>query len=234
MTITVRPAQSRGHENHGWLDSRHTFSFANYYDSHHMGFGPLRVINEDRVQPGAGFATHGHRDMEILSYVIEGALAHKDSIGAGSEIRPGDVQVMSAGTGIRHSEFNASKVDPVHFLQIWLLPERQGLPPRYDQKTFPEAEKRGRLRLIASHDGRDGSVLVHQDADVFAGLLNDGESVSHGLNAGRRAWVQIVRGSADVVGVPVHAGDGAAIEGEGALSITSRQRDCEILVFDLP
>lgn len=234
MTITVRSAQSRGHENHGWLDSRHTFSFANYYDSHHMGFGPLRVINEDRVEPGAGFATHGHRDMEILSYVIEGALAHKDSIGTGSVIRPGDVQAMSAGTGIRHSEFNASKVEPVHFLQIWLLPERQGLPPRYDQKTFPESEKRGRLRLIASHDGRDGSVLVHQSADVFAALLNDGESVSRRLKPGRRAWVQIVQGSADLDGVPVRAGDGAAIEGEGALSITSRGRDCEILVFDLP
>ncbi len=234
MTITVRPAQSRGHEDHGWLDSRHTFSFANYYDSHHMGFGPLRVINEDRVQPGAGFATHGHRDMEILSYVIEGGLAHKDSIGTGSVIRPGDVQVMSAGTGIRHSEFNASKVEPVHFLQIWLLPERQGLAPRYDQKTFPESEKRGRLRLIASHDGRDGSVLVHQNADVFASLLNDGESVSHRLNAGRRAWVQIVRGSADVGGAPLHSGDGAAIEGEAAVSIASRERDSEILVFDLP
>ena len=234
MTVIVRPAQSRGHANHGWLDSRHTFSFANYHDSRHMGFGPLRVINEDRVQPGAGFATHGHRDMEILSYVIEGALAHKDSLDTGSVIRPGDVQVMSAGTGIRHSEFNASKVEPVHFLQIWLLPERQGLPPRYDQKTFPDLEKRGRLRLIASHDGRDGSVLIHQNADVFATLLNDGESVSHKLNAGRSAWVQIVHGSADIDGVRVDTGDGAAIEGEAALSITSRRRDSEILVFDLP
>ncbi|MGD0185809.1 MAG: pirin family protein [Roseiarcus sp.] len=234
MTITVRPAQSRGHENHGWLDSRHTFSFANYHDSKHMGFGPLRVVNEDRVQPGAGFAAHGHRDMEILSYVIEGALAHKDSLGAGSVIRPGDVQVMTAGTGIRHSEFNASKVDPVHFLQIWLLPERQGLQPRYDQKTFPEAEKRGRLRLVASHDGRDGSLLVHQDADVFATLLNDAQSVVHALKAGRRAWVQIVRGSAEIDGVPVRAGDGAAIEGASALIIASREPGAEILVFDLP
>ena len=234
MTITVRPAQSRGHENHGWLDSRHTFSFANYHDSKHMGFGPLRVVNEDRVQPGAGFAAHGHRDMEILSYVIEGALAHKDSLGAGSVIRPGDVQVMTAGTGIRHSEFNASKVDPVHFLQIWLLPERQGLQPRYDQKTFPEAEKRGRLRLVASHDGRDGSLLVHQDADVFATLLNDAQSVGHALKAGRRAWVQIVRGSAEIDGVPVRAGDGAAIEGASAFIIASREPGAEILVFDLP
>ena len=234
MTITVRPAQSRGHENHGWLDSRHTFSFANYHDSKHMGFGPLRVVNEDRVAPGAGFATHGHRDMEILSYVIEGALAHKDSLGAGSVIRPGDVQVMTAGTGIRHSEFNASKVDPVHFLQIWLLPERQGLQPRYDQKTFPQSEKQGRLRLLASRDGRDGSLLVHQDVDVFATLLNDGQSVVHELRAGRTAWAQIVRGSAEINGVAVGAGDGAAIEGATALSIASRERDAEILVFDLP
>ncbi|HYA72752.1 MAG TPA: pirin family protein [Roseiarcus sp.] len=233
MTITVRPAQSRGHENHGWLDSHHTFSFANYHDPDHMGFGALRVINEDRVQPGAGFATHGHRDMEILSYVIEGVLAHKDSLGTGSEILPGDVQVMTAGTGIRHSEFNASKVEPVHFLQIWLLPERQGLRPRYDQKTFAESEKRGRLRLIASHDGRDGSLLIHQNADVYATLLNNGESVAHELNAGRRAWVQIVRGSADIDDVPVHAGDGAAIEGESAFSITSREGGAEVLVFDL-
>jgi redox-sensitive bicupin YhaK (pirin superfamily) len=199
-----------------------------------MGFGSLRVVNEDRVQPGAGFAAHGHRDMEILSYVIEGALAHKDSLGAGSVIRPGDVQVMTAGTGIRHSEFNASKVDPVHFLQIWLLPERQGLQPRYDQKTFSEAEKRGCLRLVASHDGRDGSLLVHQDADVFATLLDDGQSVVHALKAGRRAWVQIVRGSAEIDGVPVRAGDGAAIEGASALIIASREPGAEILVFDLP
>lgn len=234
MTLTVRPAQARGRENHGWLDSRHTFSFANYHDSRHMGFGPLRVVNEDRVQPGAGFATHGHRDMEILSYVIEGALAHQDSLGTGSVIRPGDVQVMTAGTGIRHSEFNASKVEPVHFLQIWLLPERQGLRPRYDQKTFPESEKRGRLCLVASHDGRDGSVLIHQDADVFATLLNNGESVTPKLSAGRRAWVQVVRGGAEIDGVAVHAGDGAAVEGATALSIASRERDSEILVFDLP
>jgi len=234
MTVTVRPAQSRGHANHGWLDSYHTFSFANYHDSNHMGFGPLRVINEDRVQPGAGFETHGHRDMEILSYVIEGSLAHKDSTGTGSVIRPGEIQVMSAGTGIRHSEFNASKVDPVHFLQIWLQPERQALQPRYDQKFFPASEKRGHLRLIASHDGRDGSVLVHQNADVFATVLNTGESVSHKLNAGRRAWVQIVQGGADINGIPLHSSDGATIEDEACLSITSRGRDSEILVFDLP
>jgi quercetin 2,3-dioxygenase len=234
MTVTVRPAKARGHENHGWLDSRHTFSFANYHDADHMGFGPLRVINEDRVEPGAGFGAHGHRDMEIISYVIEGALAHKDSIGTGSVIRPGDVQVMSAGTGIRHSEFNASEVDPVHFLQIWLLPDRQGLRPRYDQKTFPASEKRGRLRLVASHDGRDGSVLIHQNADVFASLLDGDDSLDYILNAGRRAWVQVVRGSADVNEVPLHAGDGAAIEAEAMLSIVSRERDSEILVFDLP
>ncbi len=199
-----------------------------------MGFGPLRVVNEDRVQPGAGFPPHGHRDMEILSYVIDGALAHKDSLGAGSIIRPGDVQAMSAGTGIRHSEFNASKFDPVHFLQIWLLPERQGLQPRYDQKTFPESERRGRLRLVAAHDARDGSLLIHQDVDVFASLLDEGESVEHKLRDGRRAWVQIVRGSADIDGVPVHTGDGAAIEGATALSVASREGGAEILVFDLP
>jgi len=233
MTVIVRPAQSRGHEDHGWLDSRHTFSFADYHDYNHMGFGALRVINEDRVAPGGGFPTHGHRDMEILSYVVEGALAHKDSLETVSVIRPGDVQVMTAGTGIRHSEFNTSQVEPVHFLQIWLLPERQGLRPRYEQKTFPPSEKRGRLRLIASHDGRDGSLIIHQNADVFATLVNDGESVAHRLDAGRRAWVQVVRGSADIDDVPVHAGDGAAIEGEAAFSIKSRERDAEILVFDL-
>ena len=172
--------------------------------------------------------------MEFLSYVIEGALAHKDSLGAGSVIRPGDVQVMTAATGIRRSEFNASKVDPVHFLQIWLLPERQGLRPRYDQMTFPESETRGRTRLVASHDRRDESVLIHQDADVFATLPNKGESVGHEVNVGRRAWVQIVHGSADIDSVSVHTGEGAAIEGAAALSITSRERDSEILVFDLP
>jgi redox-sensitive bicupin YhaK (pirin superfamily) len=234
MSTISRPAQSRGHANHGWLDSFHTFSFADYHDPAHMGFGPLRVINEDRVQAGAGFGTHGHRDMEILSYVIEGALEHKDSIGTGSVIRPGDVQVMSAGTGIRHSEFNHSKVEPVHFLQIWLLPDRENVQPRYDQKTFADAERRGRLRLIASKAGREGSVVVHQDADIYAALLEQGDTVGHKLNSGRRAWVQIVQGRADVNGISGKSGDGFAIEGEPALSIVAQNQKSEILVFDLP
>src|SRR5712671_1026903 len=173
--ITIRPAETRGRTRLSWLDSRHSFSFGDYYDPRQTGFGPLRVINEDRVEPGRGFDTHGHRDMEIISYVLEGALEHKDSIGTGSVIRPGEVQVMSAGTGIRHSEFNHSKNEPVHFLQIWVLPDREGLSPRYDQKTFAEAEKRGRLRLVGSPDGRDGSIVIHQDAKIFAALLNSGD-----------------------------------------------------------
>jgi hypothetical protein len=232
--IAVRPGAERGKADFGWLDSRHTFSFGDYYDPGHMGFGPLRVINEDRVKPGAGFGTHGHRDMEILSYVLEGALEHKDSIGTGSVIRPGEVQIMSAGTGIRHSEFNHSKTDPVHFLQIWILPDRQGLSPRYDQKAFPPSEKRGRLRLVGSADGRDGSILIHQDASVYDALLASGEQVTHRLEAGRRAWVQVVRGDVDVNGRPASAGDGVAIEFEPALTITAHTDDAELLVFDLP
>ena len=234
MSTILRPALSRGHADHGWLNSFHSFSFAGYHDPAHMGFGPLRVINEDRVQPGAGFGEHGHRDMEILSYVIEGALEHKDSIGTGSVIRPGDVQIMSAGTGIRHSEFNHSKVDPVHFLQIWVIPDRPNIPPRYDQKTFVEAEKLGRLRLIASKTGRDGSVLLHQDADIFAALLNSGDGVEHSLNPGRKAWVQLVRGGAEINGLAGKAGDGFAIETEAAVSIRATDSNTEILLFDLP
>ena len=188
--LEVRKSEERGAAHHGWLQSKHSFSFADYYDPRHTGFGPLLVINEDRVAPGAGFGTHGHRDMEIISYVVEGALEHKDSIGTGSVIRPGDVQRMSAGTGIRHSEFNHSKQDPVHFLQIWLLPERNGLPPSYEQRTFTDDDKRGRLRLVASRNGRDRSVTVHQDAEIFSALLDTGESVSHVLSTGRKAWVQ--------------------------------------------
>jgi redox-sensitive bicupin YhaK (pirin superfamily) len=234
MSTILRPALSRGHADHGWLNSYHSFSFADYHDPAHMGFGPLRVINEDRVQAGAGFGTHGHRDMEILSYVIEGALEHKDSIGTGSVIRPGDVQIMSAGTGIRHSEFNHSKSDPVHFLQIWVIPDRTNIAPRYDQKTFAEADKRSRLCLIASKTARDGSVLIHQDADIFAALLGDGEAVEHRLNAGRMAWVQLVRGGAAVNGLAGRAGDGFAIENEAAVSIMATGADTEILLFDLP
>jgi len=233
MSLTVRPALARGHANHGWLDSYHTFSFANYHDSRFMGFGPLRVINEDRVAPGGGFATHGHRDMEILSYVISGGLAHKDSIGTGSVVRPGDVQVMSAGTGIRHSEFNASEVEPVHFLQIWLLPERPGLAPCYDQRTFPEAEKRGRLRIVASRDGRENSLIIHQNVDVFASLLMKGDVVDHALKIDRRAWAQIVNGSVEINGVRIHAGDGVAIENETQMTIHAKDGDGELLYFDL-
>jgi quercetin 2,3-dioxygenase len=232
--VTVRPAGGRGTANLGWLDSRHSFSFGHYYDPEHMGFGPLRVINEDRVRPGAGFGTHGHQDMEIVSYVLEGALEHRDSIGTGSVIRPGEVQVMSAGTGIRHSEYNPSREEPVHFLQIWLLPEHEGLTPRYDQKKFPDAEKRGRLRLVASPNGRDGSLLIHQDASIYATLLEEGESVRHELAPGRRAWVQVARGAVEVSGTALEAGDGAALEGESSVALRADADGSEILVFDLP
>ena len=232
--ITVRYAAERGTANLGWLDSRHTFSFGQYYDPNHMGFGPLRVINEDRVRPGAGFETHGHRDMEIISYVLEGALEHKDSIGNGSVIRPGDMQVMSAGTGIRHSEFNPSKSEPVHFLQIWVLPDRQGLAPRYDQKTFPETEKRGRLRLIGSPDGRDGSIVIHQDTDIYDALLSSGDAVTNNLKPGHKSWVQVVRGAVEVNGKAADAGDGVAVEDEAVVTVMSLADDSEVLVFDLP
>jgi redox-sensitive bicupin YhaK (pirin superfamily) len=232
--ISVRRSDERGAANLGWLDSRHTFSFGEYYDARHMGFGPLRVINEDRVRPGAGFGTHGHRDMEILSYVLEGALEHKDSIGTGSVIRPGDVQLMSAGTGIRHSEFNHSKKEEVHFLQIWLLPERDGLPPSYEQKTFGDDDKRGRLRLVASRDGREGSVTVHQDAEIFAALLNKGETVSQPLASGRKAWLQVARGAVAVNGEELHAGDGAQVQDAATLDVSARSDGSEILLFDLP
>src|SRR6195256_2988117 len=210
--ITVRHSDDRGIANLGWLDSRHTFSFGHYFDPQHIGVGPLRVINEDRVRAGAGFDTHGHKDMEIISYVLEGALEHKDSIGTGSVMRPGDVQRMSAGTGIRHSEFNHSKDEPVHFLQIWLLPEEEGLPPSYEQKAFSNADKRGQLRLIASRDGRNGSVTVHQDAEIFAAGLNKGEAVSYALPNGRNAWVQVARGAVKLNDKEIAAGDGSAVK----------------------
>ena len=234
MSITLRKAQERGHANHGWLDSFHTFSFAGYHDPRHMGFGPLRVVNEDRVAPGMGFGTHGHSDMEIISYVLEGELAHKDSIGGGSVIKPGDVQAMSAGTGVRHSEFNPSESKGVHFLQIWIEPNVLGLKPGYDQKTFADAEKRGRFRLVASKDGREGSLLIHQDADIFAAVLNEGESVSRAIEKGRHVWVQAVRGAVSIGDTRLETGDGAAIESETSLSIISRATDAEVLVFDLP
>ena len=231
--IIVRHAAERGTANFGWLDSRHTFSFGDYHDPEQMGFGALRVINEDRVSPGQGFGTHGHRDMEIISYVLEGALEHKDSIGTGSVIRPGDVQIMSAGTGIRHSEFNHSKTEPVHFLQIWVVPDRQGIAPRYEQKTFPDADKRGRLRLVGSSDGRDGSVVIHQDAKIFAALLNTGDEVTHALPHERRAWLQVVRGTVAMNGQELLTGDGAAVEDEPTLTVTAKLDGTEILVFDL-
>jgi quercetin 2,3-dioxygenase len=233
MTIVVRPAEARGRADFGWLDSRHTFSFGDYYDPQQMGFGVLRVINEDRVQPGGGFETHGHRDMEIISYVLEGALEHRDSIGTGSVIRPGDVQRMSAGTGIRHSEFNHSQSEPVHFLQIWLLPKEQGLSPSYEQKTFVESEKRGRLRLVASSDGRDGSVIIHQDAEIYASILNEDEQVKHALPTGR-GWLQVVCGAVEVNGHSLRAGDGTAVNDEPVLTVTAESDDAEILLFDLP
>jgi redox-sensitive bicupin YhaK (pirin superfamily) len=231
--IAVRHSAERGSAHLGWLESRHTFSFGDYYDAEHMGFGPLRVINEDRVKPGAGFGTHGHRDMEIISYVLEGALEHKDSIGTGSVMRPGDVQRMSAGTGIRHSEFNHSKDEPVHFLQIWLLPEKEGLPPSYEQKAFSNADKRGQLRLIASRDGRNGSVTVHQDAEIFAAVLNKGETVSYALPNGRNAWVQVARGAVKLNGKNLAAGDGSGVKEVATLEISGVSEESEILLFDL-
>ena len=230
--MTIRHAHERGHANHGWLDSHHTFSFANYYDPRHMGFRALRVINEDRVEPAQGFGTHPHRDMEIISYVLEGGLAHKDSMGNGSTIRPGDVQRMSAGTGVTHSEFNASKSDLVHFLQIWLVPSERGLEPGYAQKTFTSEDKKGRLRVVASPDGRDGSVTIHTDAVLFAGLLGEGESAELSLAKGRHAWVHVARGKVRVNGRDLQAGDGAALSEEATVRVEGVDAG-EVLVFDL-
>jgi redox-sensitive bicupin YhaK (pirin superfamily) len=229
--ITVRKAAQRGRTEIGWLDSRHTFSFGDYWDPAHMGYRSLRVINDDRVAPGGGFGTHPHRDMEILTYVLDGGLAHRDSLGTGSEIRPGDVQHMTAGTGIRHSEFNASRVEPVHFLQIWLEPERNGLRPGYDQKTF-FAEGADGLRLVASRDGRDGSLTVHQDADLYAARLGPGGTASHSLRPGRHAWVQVARGSVVLNGTRLEEGDGAAADGEARLDLHASD-GAELLLFDL-
>jgi len=230
--IIHRKANERGHADFGWLNSHHSFSFGQYYDSEHMGFGALRVINDDRVAAGGGFDTHGHKDMEIVSYVLDGALAHRDSLGSGSVIRPGDVQVMSAGTGIRHSEFNASKTDPVHFLQIWIIPEKQGLKPSYAEKHFPEAERLGQLRLIASPDGRDGSLTIRQDASIHTAVLDAGTDLTHPLAEGRRYWLQVAKGSLDVNGKTVLEGDGLAIVEEASLTLRATSRS-EILLFDL-
>ena len=232
--ITLRPAAERGHTLIGWLDSRHTFSFGEYFDQTHMGFRVLRVINDDRVAPGAGFPTHGHADMEIVSYVLEGGLAHKDSLGTGSVIRPGDVQRMSAGSGVRHSEQNASRDQPVHFLQIWITPDRRGLPPSYEQKHYEPAAKRGRLLLVGSADGREGSVTIHQDVSLFATLLAPGEQVQHPIAPERCAWVQIASGAVTLDGRALVAGDGAAIVSQAALTLVGTAPDSEVLVFDLP
>jgi len=231
--LEIRRAAERGHANHGWLDSWHSFSFADYHDPRHMGFGPLRVINEDRVQPGMGFGTHGHRDMEIISYVLEGALAHKDSMGNGSTIEPGDVQRMSAGRGVLHSEFNHAAADETHFLQIWIEPDVLGIDPGYEQKRFEPQDKRGRLRLVASPDGREGSVKIHQDAFVYAGLLDASERAMHRLAAGRRAYVHLARGRLRVNGQALAAGD--ALKATELEEIVLEQgTQAEVLLFDLP
>ncbi len=228
----IRRSQERGHAQHGWLDSFHSFSFADYHDPRHMGFGALRVINEDRVQPAKGFGTHSHRDMEIISYVLDGGLAHKDSMGNGSVIRPGDVQRMSAGTGVAHSEYNASERDPVHFLQIWIEPNVRGIAPSYEERRFEPAEKRGRLRLIASPDGRDGSVTIHQDAFLYAALVDGAETLDHAPAAGRRTYVHVVRGAVTVNGQAIETGDAAKLSGAQGVRL-ERGRDAEILLFDL-
>jgi len=229
----IRRSNERGAADHGWLQSRHSFSFAEYHDPRHVHFGPLRVINEDRVQAGAGFGTHSHRDMEIVSYVLEGSLAHKDSTGTSSVIRPGDVQRMSAGTGVSHSEFNASKTEPVHFLQIWIIPEKTGIPPSYEEKHFDPAERRGRLRLIASPNQADGSVLLHQNVRIFSGLFDEGEHATLEVASGRHSYIHVARGSLHVAGLHLEAGDGLKITDAGDLEFKEGE-GAEIIVFDLP
>jgi redox-sensitive bicupin YhaK (pirin superfamily) len=229
----IRRSHERGYADHGWLKSFHTFSFADYFDPDHVEFGPLRVINEDRVAAGAGFGTHGHRDMEIISYVLSGELAHKDSMGNGSTIRPGDVQRMSAGTGVRHSEFNPSHTEAVHFLQIWIQPDRNGIEPSYEELSFPAAQKRGRLRLIASPDKAEGSVLIHQDARVYAGLFDGEESATLNVGASRRIYVHVARGSVTANGTPLNAGDALKLTDTHELRIENGT-GAEVLVFDLP
>jgi redox-sensitive bicupin YhaK (pirin superfamily) len=230
--ITLRRARERGHFDHGWLDTYHTFSFADYHDPRHMGFRHLRVINDDRVQGGHGFPPHGHRDMEIVTYVLDGALEHRDNMGNGSVIRPGDVQRMSAGTGVVHSEFNPSKTDLVHLLQIWILPARRGLAPEYEQKTFADGELRDALRVIAAPDGRDGAVTIHQDVVLYASRLSPGAEVRHRLEPGRFGWLHVARGATRLDGATLGGGDGAAISDERALTIAASEPS-EILLFDL-
>jgi redox-sensitive bicupin YhaK (pirin superfamily) len=230
--IQIRNAGDRGHFDHGWLDTYHTFSFADYYDRAQMGFRSLRVINEDRVQPGQGFGMHGHRDMEIVTYVLEGALEHRDSLGNGSVLRPGELQRMTAGTGVRHSEFNPSDREWVHLYQIWLLPDQKGLRPSYEQKAFPEQERQGTLRLVASPTGERGSLTIRQDARLYLATLAAGETVAHAVSPDRNAWLQILRGGAAVSGHLLSAGDGASLSREEQLEITGRD-DAEVLLFDL-
>ncbi len=230
--IDIRKSDERGHADHGWLDTRFTFSFADYYDPKHVHFRTLRVMNDDRVLGGGGFPPHPHKDMEIVTYVLEGALEHRDSMGNGSVIKPGDVQYMSAGSGVTHSEFNASEADPVHLYQIWMFPEAKGLKPAYDQKHFNDAEKRGKLRVLVSPDGRDGSIKIRQDNLLFAGLLHAGEAVLHKLQAGRHAYVQIARGSVKLNDTQLDEGDGAAISDEKVLTLAG-VKDGEVLLFDL-
>ena len=229
--ITIRRAKDRGHFDHGWLNTFHTFSFADYHDPAHMGFRSLRVLNDDRVAPGQGFGEHRHRDMEIVSYVLEGALAHKDSLGNSGVIRPGDVQKMSAGTGVQHAEFNGSRTEPVHFLQIWIVPEVRGIAPAYEQKTFPPETRRGKLCLIGSRDGRDGSVTIRQDVDAYASVLEDGQDVRHALAPGRSAWLHVAEGGLELNGNRLEEGDGAAVENERELVIAGK--GAEFLLFDL-
>ena len=231
--LSIRRSNERGHAQHGWLDSFHSFSFADYYDPQHMGFSALRVINEDRVQAGQGFGTHGHRDMEIISYVLEGGLAHKDSMGNGSVIRPGDVQRMSAGTGVMHSEFNASDKEGVHFLQIWIEPSKRGIKPGYEEKRFDAESKRGQLRLVASPDGADGSVTINQDARLFAALLDGSDQVDHELAPGRRAYLHVIRGEIEANGEKLGAGDALKVSGESRVRLAGA-RGAEVLLFDLP
>ncbi len=230
--ISTRRSQERGHARYDWLDTYHTFSFDTYYDPRHTHFRSLRVINEDRVAPGQGFGTHPHHDMEIITYVLEGELEHRDSLGNGSIIRPGDGQRMTAGRGIRHSEFNASKTDPVHLLQIWILPEQKGLEPGYEQKSFPVEEKRGKLRLIAAREPQNGAVKIHQDVSLYVAALRSGEQVEHALAPGRHAWLQVAKGAGELNGQPVKQGDGAAVSDESKLTIKATE-DSEVLLFDL-
>jgi redox-sensitive bicupin YhaK (pirin superfamily) len=230
--LSLRPSAERGKAEFGWLSSRHSFSFGSYYDPDFMGHGPLRVINEDRVDPARGFGAHGHRDMEIISYVLSGALEHRDSLGNGSVIRPGDVQRMSAGTGVVHSEMNPSAAESVHFLQIWILPEREGLTPGYEQRSYPEPERQDQLRLVGSRDGRDGSVTIHRDVDLYAALLAPGRRLEHGFAPGRLGWLQLARGVVTLGGQRLEAGDGVAIAASAPLAIEA-QEQAELLLFDM-